>query len=1680
MNIRNLVDISAVSRRILAAALIASAAAATDASAQITFTLLGADARNYPTVEVTFDAKDRNGMHIGTFLPSDFTVVEDGVVRPVQNISCPQPVTPPLSLTIATDISYSMSIAGRMDNAKSAATELVRMLTYPPAQTGIVTFDDNTKIALDYTEDTSAIHTAIRNLKTNQGGGTDFVGAFLDANTGAIDFTRNRAGERYIIFLTDGNQTVLAADEQAIINGLRAAGIKLYSLLMTTGIYNLALRRIATASGGQWFESITTEQQAKDAFRQIGDMILEYPPCTFTYLTTGCETVRNLEVTLRKNNASSTRATQLTIDPAAIVTLEAAPSFVEFGVVPPGLTRTADITLTSRNGSTTVQSVSLPFYAFKVVSWGGSSPPFVLDKNQSRVIRIQYTSPDTSRNSCALAVQATAPCIQHAVVSAGALPIEPLRLVQPNGGEILYSGSNYTLKWAGVPTNRQVSLEYSTDAGSSWWMITPSAYSLSVPWTVPNTPSTTCLGLVYTREQRNTPKDILWLPLQPNSVNSLAFAPGGTLLAAGLADGRIKIHNPESGSLVDVLSKHNGGVNSVAFSPDSRYLASAGDDGIILIWETSTGALLRELRGHSGQVHSAVFSRQGEWLVSADQTSVVLWRTADWSQAWTRNGNSIAGGALAFAPDGNWIASSIGNQIAVLRASDGIRLRTLDGHGGSVRTMSVCGDGRLLASGGDDRTIRIWDTDKWETRTTLSGHGAGITSVQLAFSGLFAVSASRDRSVRVWDVRRAQVAHTFSGHTQDVLSAAADARIGLLASAGSDKSIRIWGYQIPLSDISDSLWSIITPTTTLETRGPAFDNLICPGEMSDSEILVRNIGNQPITIQNATFSGDGKDAFSFAPGTSIPPPMLLQPEDSSRIGVRFFAAVPGDYQAVLTLATDAPSLPLLDIPLIGHKDSARIAVGPDTVDIGELYSCTLPGEASLIAINTGTVDGTLDSAECSLAGQADILQDLPRDFLPGAVDTLAMLIRPSAYGDFSGFLAFRSQPCGAFDTIFVKGRYSPSTPAAYPSELLFGFTSVSDTSEQSVIIRNPTGTSMVLDAAETGDQQFTIISPAAFPVLIPPHDSILITLEFTPETEGEIRSQFIVRCVLPCPDSVSIPLSGISARKPAIAFHGGDFPRLLCADERFSDSAVILINTGGVPLLISGMTLGGAHPSDFGILSPTTAVIPPADSLEVLLRFQPVSTGIRTATLSIANNSPQLPNLIVSLSGVKDSAGFAIDPPSIDAGTLFHCDFPLRRTVVYRNTGTVPITAFAIPAAPAPFITIDSSRFPIWIAAGDSAVLEIKFNPIADGAYWTDLRFRAEPCELSAVLRLDAKYEPSGPRLPSGAYDFGTLAVTDMRREATSIMNPSSIPMNIAAIEIERPGMYLKRIEPASLPAVVPAGGSIPLVFEYSPQDFDTLQTVFRVIADSPCTDTALADLRGQARSALSSVALADLAAEVGERVRIPLILESSTDLPLVGARAFRSAIVFNRSMLWPETAHCSAGTASFITAPEGDSLVITIDASFASAPQTGPMAELECLVLLGNAEATVLNLRSFEWTSGTVAVSSRGGSFTVQGICREGGPRLTALYDSPMLLGNTPNPFNPSTEIAFSLPRDMHADLRVYDVLGRNPRILFSGPASKGRHNIMFSAEGLPAGPYLCVLEAGNVKRTMWMMMVK
>jgi PKD repeat protein len=86
-----------------------------------------------------------------------------------------------------------------------------------------------------------------------------------------------------------------------------------------------------------------------------------------------------------------------------------------------------------------------------------------------------------------------------------------------------------------------------------------------------------------------------------------------------------------------------------------------------------------------------------------------------------------------------------------------------------------------------------------------------------------------------------------------------------------------------------------------------------------------------------------------------------------------------------------------------------------------------------------------------------------------------------------------------------------------------------------------------------------------------------------------------------------------------------------------------------------------------------------------------------------------------------------------------------------------------------------------------------------------------------------------------------------------------------------------------------------------------------------------------------------------------------------------------------------------------------------------------------------------------------------------------------PVVLGqNQPNPFNPTTQITFSLPRDSAVTLTVYNVRGQAVAKLADGPMTAGEHAVTWNATDHPSGLYFYRLEGPGFSETKKMTMLK
>jgi len=91
-----------------------------------------------------------------------------------------------------------------------------------------------------------------------------------------------------------------------------------------------------------------------------------------------------------------------------------------------------------------------------------------------------------------------------------------------------------------------------------------------------------------------------------------------------------------------------------------------------------------------------------------------------------------------------------------------------------------------------------------------------------------------------------------------------------------------------------------------------------------------------------------------------------------------------------------------------------------------------------------------------------------------------------------------------------------------------------------------------------------------------------------------------------------------------------------------------------------------------------------------------------------------------------------------------------------------------------------------------------------------------------------------------------------------------------------------------------------------------------------------------------------------------------------------------------------------------------------------------------------------------------------------ESKPKIYAL-DS-----NYPNPFNPTTNISYQLPKASNVTLTVYDMLGKEVAELVNENKSVGIYNVNFNASNLPSGIYFYKIQAGDFTDIRKMLLMK
>lgn len=170
------------------------------------------------------------------------------------------------------------------------------------------------------------------------------------------------------------------------------------------------------------------------------------------------------------------------------------------------------------------------------------------------------------------------------------------------------------------------------------------------------------------------------------------------------------------------LKAHDGAVSTVKFTTQGDHILSGGSDGVVRLWSLSSGQQLRQFKGAATKINDVALSSTGEYVVaSCEDGSARIWPV-----------------------------------FADVIDPDNVRPTSILEHKEPLKAVSVSPNGKLIATGGADKQVRVWDQLSGELLAHFEGHAGTVKKLAFQPSGDQLVSTGTDYRVRKWEVPASQ------------------------------------------------------------------------------------------------------------------------------------------------------------------------------------------------------------------------------------------------------------------------------------------------------------------------------------------------------------------------------------------------------------------------------------------------------------------------------------------------------------------------------------------------------------------------------------------------------------------------------------------------------------------------------------------------------------------------------------------------------------------------------------------------------------------------------------------------------------------------------------------------------------------------------------------------------------
>jgi WD40 repeat protein/serine/threonine protein kinase len=235
--------------------------------------------------------------------------------------------------------------------------------------------------------------------------------------------------------------------------------------------------------------------------------------------------------------------------------------------------------------------------------------------------------------------------------------------------------------------------------------------------------------------------------------------------------------------------------------------------------------------------------------------------------------------AIAYSPNGKMLASGGSDNTIMLWDTETRRRigNPLIGHQNAINSLAFSPDGRILVSGSLDKTIRVWDISTGHEATDPLQLDSEVWSITFGPDGSLFASGDRNGNIRLWNTRTYEpFGRPLTGHNDTVYSLAFSPDGTLLASASGDSTVRLWDmltdgepYVDPLRGHTAGVLAVAFNPKGTMLASAGFDLDINFWDVESGEFLTSIPTNQTKRIKSLAFSPDNRLLASAADDGSI-------------------------------------------------------------------------------------------------------------------------------------------------------------------------------------------------------------------------------------------------------------------------------------------------------------------------------------------------------------------------------------------------------------------------------------------------------------------------------------------------------------------------------------------------------------------------------------------------------------------------------------------------------------------------------------------------------------------------------------------------------------------------------------------------------------------------------------------